>query len=271
MQRISDSDFTQHLLDNSDEQWHHLILPSYIDKKYTYSQNGIYIKHNLDAGTLWNAKANNKLALKLMTDIQYSQDPVPEKGEMVEQEWFLMYDELPEIKEYTIYCDTASKTNKYNDYSVFGLFGKCYENKGYLIKMYRGKVKVPQLKSTFTHFYNASLEVTGVNSIKVSIEDKDSGVGLIQALQDDGEYFIKPIQRREGKYARLLRSTTKIKDHIMHLKRNDEMTGIVISEFVKFKADDSHKHDDTVDVVVDFINNEIPDKATPSSAYIKGI
>jgi hypothetical protein len=45
----------------------------------------------------------------------------------------------------------------------------------------------------------------------------------------------------------------------MHMKRYDPMTGIVISQLDIYKPDDSHAHDDTVDVVVDFINNEIPD------------
>jgi predicted phage terminase large subunit-like protein len=143
---------------------------------------------------------------------------------------------------------------------VFGLFGKDYANEGYLISMYRGKVKVPQLKVTFEHFYNEALRITGQRDIKVNIEDKDSGVGLIQALEDETNIHVNPIQRKEGKYARLLRSTTKIKDGVMHMRRNDPMTGIVISEFVRFKADDSHAHDDTVDVVVDFINNEIPER-----------
>ncbi len=259
MQRISDDDFTEHLLNDTDEEWSHLVLPAFIDKDYTYSQNGKYITHDLPKGTLWEAKASDDKAMRLMSDIQYSQDPTPKKGEMIEKEWLIMYDMLPEIKEYTIFCDTASKTNKYNDYSVFGLFGKDYHNKGYLISMYRGKVKVPQLKSTFLHFYNEAIKTTGKKEIKVSIEDKDSGVGLIQALQDETDIWIRAIQRKEGKYARLLRATTKIKDKIMHLKRNDDMSGIVVSEFVKFKADDSHKHDDTVDVVVDFINYEIPD------------
>jgi len=266
MQRISDNDFTEHLLNDTDEGWHHLVLPSFIDENYTYSQNGTYIDHDLPHGTLWEAKASDEKALALMNDIQYSQDPTPEKGEMIEKEWMLMYDTLPEIKEYTIFCDTASKVKQYNDYTAFGLFGKCYKNEGYLIKMYRGKIKVPQLKTTFMHFYEEALTITGKKKIRVSIEDKDSGTGLIQALEDETDYLIKAIQRKEGKYARLLRATTKIKDRAMHLRRNDAISGIIVSEFVKFKADDSHKHDDTVDVVVDFINFEIPKKAIQTTA-----
>jgi len=248
MQRISDNDFTEHLLNDTDEGWHHLVLPSFIDENYTYSQNGIYINHNLPHGTLWEAKAND------------------EKGEMIEKEWLLMYDTLPEIKEYTIFCDTASKIKQYNDYTVFGLFGKDYKNEGYLLKMYRGRIKVPQLKTTFMHFYEEALTLTGKRKIRISIEDKDSGTGLIQALEDETDYLIKAIQRKEGKYARLLRATTKIKDRVMHLRRNDPISGIIVNEFVKFKADDSHKFDDTVDVVVDFINYEIPKKAIQITA-----
>ena len=214
-------------------------------------------------------KADDEKAKRLMEDIQYSQDPTPPKGEMVEREWFGLYETLPEIKEYSIYCDTASKIKKYNDYSVFGLFGKDYANNGYLISMWRGKVKVPQLKTTFMHFYREALRFSGKRDISVHIEDKDSGVGLIQALEDEEKNIpVKAISRREGKYARLLRSTTKIKDGVMHLKRNDEMTGIVISEFIRFKADDSHAHDDTVDVVVDFVNFEIPEATAATSLKI---
>lgn len=265
MQRIHEEDFTWELLENSGEEWHHLVLPAYIDSEYEYTQSGRYIEHGLPEGALWDVKANNQQSMKLMDNIQYSQESSPAKGEVYEREWFKRFSTLPQnIKDWSIYCDTASKTKKYNDYSVFQLWAKTTNNHGYLVKQWRKKVKVPFLVGEWEQFYKDCEKLTGKQRIRASIEDKDSGVGLIQALEllsDDkgNKYRITAIQRKEGKYARALKAAPHIKDGEIHIMAGAEGDGI-ITEATKFKADDSHKNDDQVDPMNDFINYELPAK-----------
>ena len=265
MQRIHEEDFTWELLENSGEQWHHLVLPVNIESSYEYKQSGIYIDHGLPEGSLWEVKASDKQAVALMDNIQYSQEPTPAKGEVYEREWFNRYAELPpHIKNWTIYCDTASKVKKYNDFSVFQLWAQTVGNDGYLVKQWREKVKVPFLLDKLETFYRECEQISGENYIKISIEDKDSGVGLIQGLEllsDDAgaQYNVVAIQRTEGKYARALKAAPHIKDGEIYIPRGPMGDG-VITEATKFKADDSHKHDDQLDPMNDFINHELPNK-----------
>lgn len=277
MQRIHEEDFTWELLENSGEEWHHLVLPAYISPDYEYRQTGIYIDHGLPEGTLWDIKADDERAMSLMGSIQYSQEPTPAKGEVYEREWFKRFTGIPDhVKSWSIYCDTASKTNKYNDYSVFQLWAKTVDNNGYMVKPWRKKVKIPFLLGEFEQFYRECEELTGATQININIEDKDSGVGLIQALelkadQHGKQYRVKAIQRREGKYARAVKAAPHIKDGEVHIIAGPE-GDILITEATKFKADDSHKHDDQIDPMNDFINFELPNKgqsriSRPASFY----
>lgn len=271
MQRIHEEDFTWELLENSGEQWHHLVLPAYIDPEYEYKQSGIYVDHGLPEGSLWDVKADDKRAQALMDNIQYSQEPTPAKGEVYEREWFKRYSGMPKnIKKWSIYCDTASKVKKYNDYSVFQLWAQTTSNEGYLVKQWRDKVKVPYLIGKLETFYQESEKISGTKRIPISIEDKDSGTGLIQGLElksdDDGvNYNVKAIQRNEGKYARALKAAPHIKDGEIHIMIGPEGDGL-ITEASKFKADDSHKFDDQLDPMADFINYELPNSGYNLSA-----
>ncbi len=263
MQRVHEEDFTWELLENSGEEWHHIVLPAYIEPEYEYKQSGKYIEHDLPEGSLWSVKARDEVALAMMDNIQYSQEPTPAKGEVYEREWFKRYNAIPEhIKSWSIYCDTASKTNKYNDYSVFQLWAKTVNNKGYLVDQWRKKVKIPFLLDEFKAFYAKSETTSGKRRIQVSIEDKDSGVGLIQALElvadsEGDKYKVTAIQRKEGKYARAVQAAPHIKDGNIYIMQGATGDG-VITEATKFKADDSHLHDDQLDPMNDFINFELP-------------
>jgi predicted phage terminase large subunit-like protein len=275
MQRIHAEDFTWHLLQNTDEDWHHLVLPAYIDPAYEYQQLGRYIEHGLPEGSLWSLKADDAKARELMGNIQYSQEPTPHKGEVYEREWFKRYTQIPgHIKKWAIYCDTASKTKKYNDFSVFQLWAQTVDNKGYLIKMHREKIKVPFLLGRLQTFYRESLAITGASRIPISIEDKDSGVGLIQGLElladDEGNrYKVTAIQRKEGKYARALKAAPHVKDGEIYIPVGPQGDGL-ITEATSFKADDSHKHDDQIDPMNDFINHELPSKGVGRASLPAG-
>jgi len=259
MQRIHELDFTHELLEESgsDEDWHHLVLPCYISSDYVYTQGGVYIEHALPDGALWDAKFTGEQAKRLMSNVQYSQEPSPAKGTVFEREWFGRYGAVPKnIKAWSIYADTATKTKTYSDYSVFQLWGLTTENHGFLIAQRRGKFSVPFLKGEFIQFYNSCLAESAQKRIKISIEDRDSGSGLIQALELDG-YSVTAVQRTEGKYSRAVKAAPQILDKRIHIP-NGVMGDGVINEAVKFTANNSHRHDDQIDPMLDFINYELP-------------
>lgn len=259
MQRISDRDFTHELLNGSgaNEKWHHLVLPAYISSEYQYDNTGFYIEHGLPEGALWPQKLNEAQAKARINDIQYSQVSTPARGEVFEAQWFKRFSSVPSnVKSWSIYADTASKTAKYNDYTVFQLWAKTTENHGYLVAQYRDKVKVPHLLPAFLRFYDDAKKQSGGRAVSINIEDKDSGVGLIQALELDGR-DVTAIQRREGKYSRWQKASAPIQRGDVFIFDGAVGDG-VIAEAVRVRADDSHAHDDQVDPLCDFVNFELP-------------
>ena len=260
MQRVHPQDFTYTIVEESGLEVHHLVLPEYIEDNYTYDQSGIYIPHNLPVGSIWPEQRTDEEALKLNNNsIQYSQNPIEEKGEVYERDWFIRFDQCPvTIKEWSIWGDTATKTNDYNDYTVFQLWGLGTDNRGYMFDMFRGKVEVPQLFPAFKVFYNQALSFTEKPEISINIEDKDSGSGLIQLLnqsRDDNNkrFKVTALQRNSSKYARALIGADEIVNGRICII-NNEKGDIIITEASKYKSDDSHKHDDTLDPMNDFCN-----------------
>ena len=261
MQRISEDDFTSELLERSgaDEEWHHLVLPALIDNEtFEYKQSGTFIEHDLPDGVLMPVKFTLEQAKAAMSNIQWSQESEPAEGENYQREWFKRYDKLPEnIKSWSIYCDTASKKKKYNDFSVFQLWAKSTANQGYLVAQWRKKVLIPFLKKNLVQFYDDAVKLAGTKDIPITIEDKDSGVGLIQVMKLETAITIKGISRTEGKYARAVKATPQVLAGNIFIMKGPVGDG-VITECVKFMADDSHAHDDQVDPLNDFINYELP-------------
>jgi hypothetical protein len=303
MQRLGENDLTNHLLNNTDEDWMHLVIPSYVTGDEVYEQSGIYIPHKLEVGSTFKRRWSEEEAKKLLKDVQYSQQVYHTDGEVFQKDWLKIVETLPTIKEWHIKADTATKLNKYNDYTTFSLFGKGTDNKAYHVMLLREKIAVPHLYARFISFvkdsirmidnarFNATLQekefkVESAKSntciLKVAIEDRDSGQGLIQTIKDKAyldndlrDVLFVGIKRSEGKYSRALRASDKIKDgsyaiwkDLIFKTSSDEQVklnasnvsyiGVIISEFTRFKADDSHKNDDIIDNVFDMMNYEIP-------------
>jgi predicted phage terminase large subunit-like protein len=210
-----------------------------------------------------------------MKNTQYSQITNEQKGEVFEKEWLLEYETLPPIKEYHIKVDTASKINEWNDYTVFSLFGKGIDNKAYHIYCQEERIKVPYLFEKLRMFIKKSLKEIPQDfyfyhtrqkvKIKVAIEDKDSGMGLLQTIEDTAHQYdcleniyFERITRKEGKYARALRSSEKIRNGLYLINTKMINKESLKFQFMMFKSDDSHKFDDMIDTVMDMLNYEIP-------------
>jgi predicted phage terminase large subunit-like protein len=283
MQRIGAEDFTDYLLNKSKIKWHHLVLPAFIHHDYVYTDGGEYIHHNLDEGSLWPEIWTDDEAFALMSDVQYSQNPEETPGDVFEKHWFQLYTELPPAKSWHIYADTASKTNKYNDYTCFQLWVKTYDNKAYMVDQLHDRIRVPQLIDAFIEFRESALKTikqqyfkeTGYEAkpkdIKVSccVEDKDSGVGLIQGLQDK-QIPVRAISRKIGKYARFTKAAPEVRHGNVFLPIGKEFTAKTITQAVQFKQDDSHAFDDRLDPMVDMINDNLV-KDTGIAIHRKGI
>lgn len=217
MQRLHVDDFSGFLLKGgSGEIWDHLELSVWIDNGRDYPAewtHGKPIAHGLPDGPLWERKHTREQIEVLKVDAysynsQYDQRPTVAGGAMIKSAYLAnRWEELPEMVWRGIYGDTAQKTGTRNDYTVFQCWGQGKDGRAYLIDQIRGKVEAPQLTEFALAFWakhsNAMLYPTHLYGVcrGLSIEDKVSGTGLIQTLQQK-LIPVTAIQRDKDKFSR---------------------------------------------------------------------
>lgn len=206
---------------------------------------------------------------------QYQQEPFALGGNAIKAEWFVLYGQdeeitRPHIWDYRfITGDTAQKTNEWNDYSVFCLWG-VYGGNVYLIDMIRGKWEAPELRQNFIDFVNESYRynIEDGRLREAYIEDKASGTGLIQEVSGHLPIHIEPVPRNRDKVIRCKDTESFIKQGRVLLPADKRFTSDVIAEAASFTYDDSHEHDDITDNIFDAVDIAIiDDSQNPFMAY----
>jgi len=290
MQRVHDDDLSGYLLrGGSGEEWNHLVIPAKMPeiredypKKYTH---GTPIPFELPPGPIWPYKHNEKELEKIKDGNsfvwagQYLQDPSdpgtrifhPSKwpkwsfGKGIDRrESLLWHDgEAVHIDSLHVYADTAMKTGVTNDFSVFQLWAKCNNTKIYLLDQVRGKWEAPELERKAVGFFNRWQYVRGKCNLSIrgiNVEDKASGTGLIQALNQAinrgaiGCPSITPIPRHTDKVARALAAAPAAERGEVVLPDSAPWVEGYIEEFEQFNANMTHRHDDQIDPTLDAIH-----------------
>lgn len=187
----------------------------------------------------------------------YQQNPQIVGGNILRGSWFGRYKIPPQFKYRIIYADTAQKTKESNDYSVLECWGLGEDNKVYLLDLLRGKWEAPDLKRKSIDFWNKhkALDSRLGALRKMRVEDKASGTGLIQEIRRDGKFPIDGIQRGVDKYTRLLDVQGYIESGYVIIPEDAPWVQDFVDECEAFTADDSHKHDDQIDPMIDAIND----------------
>ena len=135
--------------------------------------------------------------------------------------------------------DTANKLGETNSYSVCTTWA-LHDLNFYLIDVYRQRMTYPQLKrkaGELFHKYDPS---------KVLIEDKASGISLIQELKEAGIYCVQEYKPAPGtdKYARMAVQSIKFEGGRVYLPSEAPWLEEYIREITGFPGS---KHDDQVD------------------------
>ncbi len=171
---------------------------------------------------------------------QYQQNPMPVEGIMVKHEWLRYYDALPERFPMVLQSwDTANKGGELNDYSVCTTWG-AYAEHYYLLDVFRRRLNYPDLK-------RAVQEQSRRHSPhSILIEDKASGTQLIQDLQHEGVFRIRPYKPPPStdKLMRLHAQTAEFENGRVLLPRTAPWLSDYIQELTSFPG---AKHDDQVD------------------------
>lgn len=196
---------------------------------------------------------------------QYMQDPDTLDGGIFSAEDFVTYGDrdegadIPEpdqIEYRFITVDTAQKTNTWNDWTVFAEWGVSKNPKDPIYRMgyRRARMNATVLRTEFEAFVKASWAKNGPelgNLRKVLVEDKSSGTGLIQEMENRLPLKVTPVQRDRDKLTRSLDVQGFHAAKKVALPYGDKDNYELICEVASFTADDSHKHDDQTDVMID--------------------
>lgn len=189
---------------------------------------------------------------------QYQQRPTPLGGGIIQSSKFGRYSVVPELMYRVIYADTAQKTAERNDYSVFECWGRGKDGRIYLLDLIRGKWTAPQLKRQAIDFWNKHLAwgmPHGSALVRMAIEDKASGTGLIQDIQAEGAIPVVPIQRDKDKLTRVMDVVSFIDSGLVFVPEDAPWVSDFTQECDSFTADDTHMHDDQIDPMVDAITD----------------
>lgn len=183
---------------------------------------------------------------------QLQQRPAPRGGGMFRDEWWGFYDLTPITDWRCIYADTAQKTGQENDYSVFQCWGKTKIGQAVLLDQIRGKWEAPELLMQARAFWAKHKATQAAGPLRaIKIEDKSSGIGLVQTLGREGVPVV-PIQRTRDKISRGHDAAPFVASGNVLLPKQAHWLSDYLGEFSSFPAG---AHDDQVDPTLDAITD----------------
>jgi predicted phage terminase large subunit-like protein len=173
---------------------------------------------------------------------QYQQDPAAREGGLIKREWIKYYEtDRPRsrFRWITQSWDTANKAGEFNDYSVCTTWGVEGIN-FYLLDVFRKKLNYPQLKRAAIDLYRK------LEPFNILIEDKSSGISLIQELQAEYIYYVVACTSDPGsdKYMRLATESIKFESGRVYLPTQAPWLEDYVREITSFPGS---KYADQVD------------------------
>lgn len=266
MQRLSELDVSGVMLEKG---WDHLCLPAiltleelkehcaYVGEDYRKTDSYLYGDHKADEYPLWNWKQSLEVLRRDRGDYQdegkpgigsfvfsgqYMQTPAPDGGGVLKDNWFKEYTVLPPIQFKIFTIDSAWDDKTKDDYSVVQCWAKC-EGGIYLMDQLRGKWQFHELKKRVATFYEVH------RPRYVYIENKQSGIGLIQELKREYMMPVKKLQAMKDKYSRAQDASPSVECGLVYLP-HASISPWVSDLREEIKSFPVGKHDDQVDTLV---------------------
>lgn len=252
---------------NIQQRLHLEDLSGILEKKYNFEtlrrplldENGVcqlptqYTQERIDE-----LKVNNYMFVA-----QYQQQPIILGGAVIKRDWFNYYSLAHDYKynKIVIAGDTALKAKEHSDYTCFLVGGVTEQGKLHILQMVHAKLEYPDLKRTIVNLYNSWKFTDKTSCSGVYLEDKASGINLIQDLKVLSVPVI-PIEVTKDKLTRV----EEILDYLASgqvMLPSDEQYGdnpTFLAECDEFTRDLTQVHDDIVDTLVHLINNTIANR-----------
>ena len=252
MQRLHQDDLVGHVLDRG-EGWEVLSFPAIAEEDQRHeiaTPLGTFVYERKAGDVLDPTRESLQTLLSLKQVIgsynfasQYQQNPTPIGGAMVKTEWLKYYDPegpVPRFMYKLQSWDTANKSGDLNDYSVCTTWGCADRNRYYLLDVVRRRMNYPDLKRMVV------AQAQKHDPRVILIEDKASGTQLIQDLNSDGQWRVKPYEPPPGsdKIMRLYAQTARFEGGRVFLPSSAAWLAEYVRELTSFPGT---KFDDQVD------------------------
>lgn len=245
-QRLAKDDLVAYIKEKYPEEWDFYVVPAY-DEKTGKS----FWEDRYPVKWLMEMKEQNPFLFYS----QYQQEPIAQGGGVIKHEWWRFYKDAKDTpyKRVFITADTANKTKEWNDYSAIGVWGYTQGRRLRLLDMIHAKLEIPELQSSLLALWDKWREgIGGCRCSAIYIEDKASGTQVIQQLRRQGGLPIMPYMPEKDKLTRVLDAVPQIVAGNVELpeSENHPISREFLAEADAFSADDSHAHDDMIDMMV---------------------
>ena len=177
--------------------------------------------------------------------------------QLLKPEWWRFYENEKQMLECLtgmfITGDTAYKEAAINDYTVFQCWGYNGVHQLYLIDQIRGKWDFPAMVDAIKRFalQHCMRLHRIVKPARIYIEDKGSGISLVQTLNSEGltttAWRPQDFKYPMDKIGRVQESSLIISRGLVHLPKNKPWLGDYLQECNEFSEKGAVSHDDQID------------------------
>lgn len=243
-QRLAQDDLINYIQEHYPDEWEFYVIPA-LDEETGKS----FWEERYPVKMLLQMKEENKF----LYYSQYQQAPIAQGGGVIKHEWWRFYKDMKDQAYRRIYitADTAMKTKEWNDFTAIGVWGVTASNRLRLLDLVHGRFEMPELESTMLALWEKwRMGIGTCRCSAIYIEDKASGTQLIQGLMRKGGLPIMRVMPERDKYTRVMNAIPQLASGNIELPESDThpLSKILINEADLFSADDSHAHDDLVDM-----------------------
>ena len=137
---------------------------------------------------------------------QYMQVPQLLGGNLIKTDWFGYYPlQQYDYTKLVISADTAMTVKEASDYTCLMVGGVTPNGKLHIIDMVHGRFEFPELKQQLVNLYNKYQYTDGITTScnEIFIENKASGIQLVQELQANTGLPIIPVEVTKDKLTRV--------------------------------------------------------------------
>lgn len=248
MQRLHMNDLVGHVLEK--HAWKVVSLPAIAEVEQRFSYADVFGQHEVVRkvrDVLHPEREPYEVLQKLRQNMgeynfagQYQQSPAPLGGGIFKEEWLRYYGahQLPvKLDQIVQSWDTASKETETSDFSVCTTWGIKGADK-YLLDVFRARLDYPALKRAVIDQIHARRPQI------VLIEDKASGIQLIQELRAMGHSIVKECKPVGDKFMRARAQTAGFEGGFVKLPEQAAWLDAYILELTTFPRG---RFDDQVD------------------------